>query len=282
MDVVGGVIARLDGRAPRVADRLRWRRLGRDDVTQRAMELLVSPGDAVLDIGAMRGLFSSRLLDLVGPRGTVHAFEPNPAHHERLAMLARRGPLEVHRAGLSDHDSEATLHVPVVDGKPYLGWASLEDRDQYTVQTLAVTILTLDGVLGTDQPVTFIKCDVEGHEDAVIRGAGKLLARDMPAVLIEIEDRHRSAPVGVAFDSFAELGYEPWAIFPAGIRPLSAFNLERDQLAFLRRPPGSELMPRGYVHNFLFVAPGTDVAALVDPAVAPRFPVATSPSRTDE
>jgi FkbM family methyltransferase len=280
MDVVGGVIARLDKRAPRSADRLRWRRERGNDVALRAVELLVSRGDAVLDIGAMRGLFSSRMLDLVGRTGIMHTFEPNPAHHARLEALARRAPLELHRVGLSDHPGEATLSIPIVDGKPYLGWASLEGRDQYPVQTLSVPIVRLDEVLDPNRRVTFIKCDVEGHEDAVMRGGEGLLTRDRPSVLIEIEQRHRTAPVARAFEVFAGLGYEAWALFEGGIRPLSAFDLERDQLAYLQHPLHGEVMPRGYVHNFLFVAPGTGVAALVDPGLSSEPRVPTSSAKT--
>jgi FkbM family methyltransferase len=279
MDVVGGVIARLDSRAPRTADRLRWRRERESDVALRCVELLVGRGDNVLDIGAMRGLFSSRMLDLVGRRGTVQCFEPNPAHYDRLDTLARHAPLRVHRAGLSDHPGEATLSIPVVDGRPFLGWASLEGREGYPVQTLSVPILRLDDLVDPRRPIAFIKCDVEGHEDAVMRGGHSLLARDRPAVLVEIEQRHRSAPVGEAFELFARLGYEGWALFDVGLRPLDAFDLDHDQLHFLRRNPEGEVMPDGYVHNFLFVTLGTDVAPLLDPAVAPGRPTATSSSK---
>ena len=41
-----------------------------------------------------------------------------------------------------------------------------------------------------DSPISFIKCDVEGHEFAVLRGAERLLARSKPALLVEIEERH--------------------------------------------------------------------------------------------
>ena len=280
MDVVGGVIARLDGPAPVWADRLRWRRSRQTDVALRAVDALVTRRAMVLDVGAMRGDYTSRMLDLVGSRGAVHTFEPNPAHHERLRALGRRRPLHLHPVALSDHDGEATLHIPVVDGRPYLGWASLEAREQAGSQDVTVPIVRLDDLIAPGRRVSFIKCDVEGHEDAVLRGAQALLTRDRPDVLIEIEQRHRTAGVAHAFALFAQLGYDGWAAFPAGLRPLVSFDLERDQLAFLQPPPSGELAPRGYVHNFLFMASDRDLGALVDPAVKPGAPGAQSAART--
>ena len=40
-------------------------------------------------------------------------------------------------------------------------------------------------------PVGFIKVDVEGHEEEVIDGGFRVIARDHPVLLIEIEERHR-------------------------------------------------------------------------------------------
>ena len=259
MDVVGGVIARLDDPAPRWADRLRWRRLRKLDTARRVVDRLVSRGDVVLDIGAAHGHFCTRMLDLVGPRGAVHAFEPNPVHHARLNAIARTGPLSLHTVALSDQPGQATLQVPVVAGRALAGLASLEPRVGVEVQEVQVPVMRLDDVIGEETRVSFIKCDVEGHEDAVMRGAQTLLSRDRPPVLVEIEQRHRTADVAVAIEYFRDLGYEGWAVFEAGLRPLNAFDLQRDQVAVARAHEGEEIMPPAYVNDFLFVAPGSNL-----------------------
>ena len=150
MDVIGGVIARLDRYSPLWSDRLRWRRAAREDLALRVVDALVSRGDVVVDIGASRGLFSSRMRDLVGPRGAVHAFEPNPEHHERLRSLAAHGRVRLHPVALSDHEGQATLHVPLIDGRAYTGWASLEEHPHEAAQTVAVPTHRLDDVLGSE------------------------------------------------------------------------------------------------------------------------------------
>jgi FkbM family methyltransferase len=264
MDVIGGLIARLDGPAPLWADRLTWRRARRSDAARRVIDALVKRGDVAVDVGASRGVFSARLHDLVGPRGAVHAFEPNPEHQGRLHKLARDGRIVVHAVALSDRDGEATLHIPLIEGRAVAGCASLEPRWADSASAVTVPVLRLDDALGPDERVGFIKCDAEGHEDAVMEGAREVLARSGPGVLVEIEQRHRSAELTRAFDWFAALGYEGWAVFPGGLRPLAAFDLDRDQFAFLGGEPAGE-MPRGYVNDFLFVLPGRNLSALLDP-----------------
>ena len=260
-DVIGGVIARLDEPAPRIADRLRWRRLRRDDTARRVVDVLVKRGDVVLDIGAAHGHFCTRMLDLVGPRGVVHAFEPNPVHQPRLQAIAKTGPLSLHAVALSDEPGQASLHVPVMAGSARAGLASLEPRAGET-EEVEVPVMRLDDVIGDEVRVSFIKCDVEGHEDAVMRGASGLLARDRPPVLVEIEQRHRAADPMLAIEHFQSLGYEAWAVFSQGLRPLSAFDLQRDQVAIARANEGREIMPPEYVNDFLFVAPGVDLSSL--------------------
>jgi FkbM family methyltransferase len=265
MDPLGALIARLDRHAPIWSDRLQWRRNRQRDAALRVMDALVARGGLTVDIGAERGLFSSRMLDLVGRNGTVHAFEPNPIHQPRLQALAKDRRLRIHATALSDQNGNATLRIPVFDGQPHPGLASLENGSGIDGETAVVPTARLDDVLELSSPVSFIKCDVEGHEEAVFRGAQEMLTRCRPSILVELEERHRSGAVSSFVSQFAGLGYEGWAVFPSGLRPVSEFDLERDQLAFINGAP-VDVMPDGYVHNFVFVLASTDVGCVIDPA----------------
>jgi hypothetical protein len=57
-------------------------------------------------------------------------------------------------------------------------------------------------------PVGFVKIDVEGHEEAVLRGGEHLLRRDRPIYMIEIEERHNCGSFGRTTAYFNDLGYE--------------------------------------------------------------------------
>jgi FkbM family methyltransferase len=272
MEVVAAAMARIERLSPIGADRLRWRRRRRHDFALRVVDAFVSRGDVVVDAGASRGLYTARMRDLVGRRGAVHAFEPNQLHHERLRRLAAHGIVTLHPAALSDHLGGAELRTPVIGGHEYGGWATLEARPDATVRTVSVPTVRLDDVLSGER-VAFIKCDVEGHEAAVLRGAQQVLERSRPRILIEIEQRHRVEDVSTTFAVFAALGYQGWMLAPGGLRPLAKFDLERDQLAFLANgPPSSEAMPLGYVHNFLFLPNAEDVARLLDRTHASTHP----------
>ena len=272
----------LGDRSPMIAGRLQWRRDRRTDVALRVVDELVNRGDLVLDIGALHGSFSIRMLDLVGRTGVVHTFEPNAVHHHRLRALPGQGRrIVVHRFALSDRQGQAELHVPTGGGPVLAGLASLESRGDLATRTVHVDVRRLDDVIASTQRVSFIKCDVEGHEDSVIEGGRALLERDLPGILVEIEQRHRSSDVAYAFGVLGGLGYQGWALFPAGLRPLERFDLERDQLSWLSSSWTDGIAPIGYVHNFLFMASGRDLTALVDPAVAPPgAPGAQSEART--
>jgi hypothetical protein len=52
-----------------------------------------------------------------------------------------------------------------------------------------------------------------------------------------------------------ELGYDGWALFEQGLRPIQAFDVRRDQQQFPTEGFG-DVMPRSYVNDFLFVAQG--------------------------
>jgi FkbM family methyltransferase len=251
---------------PRVA-RLWSLRAHAGDPVLKLVERLAGAGQTVVDIGADLGLYSSRLADLVGPRGRVHSFEPNPARHRALAALAEAQPnIALHPVGLSDHEGEEELHVPIRQGEPVPAYGRLSAppaaAEGVSWESVTVKLTTLDRELREESSrIRFVKCDVEGHELAVLRGAERTLRVALPVLRIEIEERHSEAGVEATFEHLLGLGYRGWAIGPEGFRPLDEFDLERDQLAFLS---GFELeiVPSGYINDFLFAPPSLDVERL--------------------
>jgi FkbM family methyltransferase len=251
--------------APGTAARLTWEWASRrDGLSARVVDRFVSEGDAVLDIGANWGLYTARLAHLVGRSGQVDAFEPHPAHAPTLDALARRRPqIAVHKVGLADTPGTATLHVPVVRGRDVTALSSLTaPAGDVEHRTVEVTIARLDDEIAGRRPPTFVKCDVEGLELAVLHGGERTLKEGRPALLVEIEQRHQERPIADTFRYLAELGYEGHYFARDALVPLDRFDVERDQLAHLGPGVVEYGMPEGYVADFLFVAPGTDVSRL--------------------
>ena len=236
------------------------------------LDELVGPGDLVVDAGAHRGVFTMRLSELVGPAGRVLAFDPNPECVRRLEQIAEAaGNAVVHASALSDAPGVAVLHVPVrsgarLDALGHLGKAAESDEIALSVPTV-----TLDEVLDAeDRRVRFVKCDVEGHELAVLRGASSVLESERPALLVEIEWRHAGEAMQETFDLLRAAGYMAEVVTPAGRRPLHEFDVERDQLAHLGDELEHGAMPREYLNEFLVHLPGglTSSAARAPPTAS--------------
>ena len=177
-----------------------------------AIDHFVQPGARVYDIGANLGLWTLRLLERVGPAGTVCAFEPMP---DTAAMLRHNIELSGHNnaivreQALSDATGELVLHVPDDIGRSSLAAESEGDRK------VVVKTLVLDDVWQEQMrpAISFVKIDVEGAEPLVFRGAMKFLAARRPTICCEVNVGKLAnmgfAPGDVTAPLLA-LGYEAW------------------------------------------------------------------------
>jgi len=218
----------------------------------------VKYGDIAIDIGANFGLYTDRLARLVGPGGTVYAFEPHPDYGRALKrMAATHGNIKLFDSALSDKPGRAHLSVPTVDGERAAPMSSLQSRpDAPGTETVQVSLTTLEAVAGSLSSIRFIKCDVEGHEHEVLIGAREVLRRSKPVLLIEVEQRHRRRAVGETFDLLSRLGYDGYMLTAKGPRPLAEFDVQEHQLALIAADPSTTRPPAGYVNDFLFLPSG--------------------------
>jgi FkbM family methyltransferase len=151
----------------------------------------LSPGDLVIDVGANLGYYSLLAAALVGSRGRVVAFEPNPSVRARLlehvALNAQQRVITVSDAALGARDAETTLYVPARAAES--GLASLQltpaliDRMPSAV---SVPLKRLDSCVSTAALGTarVLKIDVEGGETDVLAGATAWLSSSPPAHIV--------------------------------------------------------------------------------------------------
>jgi len=166
----------------------------------RMLPRLVSKTDVAIDVGANAGFYAFRMSKIFSE---VYAFEVNDELTGDLVSY-NPGNITVMNVGLSSEAGEATLHIPVLNGLPLTGWASLAPGNCPGATgeiTKAVKIATLDSFQLAG--VSFIKIDVEGHELRVLEGARQTLAASRPTVLVEIKDENREA----VFRFFSEMKY---------------------------------------------------------------------------
>lgn len=199
-----------------------------------ALVALVPTDRMAVDAGANFGVYCWFIAQ-AAPQ--VHAFEPQPHHFARLRR-AEPANVTIHPEALSDHDGVAQLHVPTLDGE-----ASLRELT-VPATSVDVTLRTLDSYGFTD--IGFFKIDVEGHEEALLRGSAQTLGRSNATVFVEIEERHNPGGLTRIVEWFASLGYDEVTFLREGVlHPFVGFDLARDQAQ-------ARIGTANYVNNFVF------------------------------
>lgn len=165
--------------------------LGSYELNKRqAFEREIGPDQVVYDIGANVGYFSLLAAELVGSHGQVYAFEPLPRNiaflrqHIALNQLTNVAVVE---AAVSDQNGSAAFDLGASSAMGHIA-------DQGAMQ---VDLVRLDDLLADHQilPPDFIKIDVEGTEDAVLRGAQSLITTCQPTLFLDTHQREAHASV---------------------------------------------------------------------------------------
>jgi FkbM family methyltransferase len=159
---------------------------------------LIHAGQTVVDIGANFGMYTRFLSEFVGPTGTVLSLEPVPETFSYLTNNVRALHLQNVRClnvAVSEFDGEARMTIP----QYATGGTNLFQARISTTGAIAVKTVRLDTLLSGLNP-SFIKCDVEGHELACIRGAMEVIRLLRPVWLIEVWSPD-------TFDIMYSLGY---------------------------------------------------------------------------
>jgi FkbM family methyltransferase len=182
------------------------------------LERFLQPGMVFVDGGANTGVFTFVAARLVGPLGQVLSFEPGAGCFQALRRSLELNQLKnicLNNSALSDHTGTARLyHLLGQENAFSLAAAENVDFDE-------VPIATLDDVVRMHQltHVDFIKLDVEGAEELVLRGAREVLDRWQPVVLFEvnIDATHgmKLSPDG-ACRLLTESGYQLYALAENG------------------------------------------------------------------
>jgi len=216
---------------------------------------LIRAGDHVVDIGASIGGYTRFLSQTVGPFGKVYSFEPNPPIHEYLSFNVKKLKLdnvELCACALSDQSGVASIAIPRYRwGSECHYDATLEStRANPNCRQVEVSVSTLDSWFADRaEEISFIKCDVNYHELACLRGALQTIRRSKPAILIEIlpNPDKPGSPAAHVFELLSDNGCEPYWFDGqrlrrrrAGERSQNYFFLTRERFESLPerlRPP---------------------------------------------
>jgi FkbM family methyltransferase len=217
----------------------------------RELHKYVRRDGIALDIGASSGVYAYHLSRMAR---YVYAFEPIPEEAERIRRLRLKNVV-VENVALSSREGRTKLRIPLISSRGEdKGMASLEPRvvaDERLSRMIDVSLRRLDDY--EFKNISFIKVDVEGHEEDVLDGGRETIARERPCLLIEIEERHNPGGLSRIDKSLSDLGYEGFYFERRKRRSARTFDNTGNQLPSLAFETGNESrrsLP--YINNFLY------------------------------
>ena len=150
------------------------------------LERFLNPGMTFVDAGANTGSYTFTAARLVGPAGKVLAFEPGIQSFVALQKsleLNRFEQVVLRRQALSDRTGSAMLyHIKGKENQFGLGPSVDPDIGFEDIETITLEqALTELGLRRID----FLKLDVEGSQELILRSSRKLLSDCNPIMLIE-------------------------------------------------------------------------------------------------
>ena len=141
-------------------------------------------GMTMLDIGANIGWFSLQLANRF-PNADILSFEPLPTAYELLVrnvLLNKFDNVRTYNSGFMDKAGVIPFYVFSGQGTN-ASTVNLMEVEEGTKQ-INCQVYKLDEFIR--KPVDFIKCDVEGAEMSVFKGAEEILRRDKPIIYTEV------------------------------------------------------------------------------------------------
>jgi FkbM family methyltransferase len=225
----------------------------RDLIAANPVNLIIrdvlQPGETAFDVGAFSGWLTAIMSRLVGPLGTVVAFEADPRNVEEcrayLQQLGASNYTLVHAAVC-----EKITSIAFYSHKSFGQVSSLTPRSGDDFVAIEVPALSLDSYIQANKlEPRLIKVDIEGSEIRVLEGISDYLRRRSPVLVLEQQPHDKACAeflqrLGyIGFDTadyrrFNDRVYSPEAAIcdivyfrPSPAGPLHAANFETSKIA---------------------------------------------------
>lgn len=196
----------------------------------RAAAVFIRQDDTVLDVGGNIGCHAMEFGRMVGPRGHVTTFEPDPKVFSRLQCnlaLNNMPWIEARCQALADRCGTQSFVRAHYQGQGFLASGRATDLQVETV-TLDDFCRNLDV-----NRLRFVKIDVEGGEERVLKGGMVIFETRRPVLMMEfnVKALERSgSSVERVKKILNELGYKIFGIGLRGrLQPLECFANNPDR-----------------------------------------------------
>lgn len=171
---------------------------GFEEIEREFLRRILVDCRTFVDVGANLGIYTLLAARHLRAGSKVFSFEAAPREFRKLRYTLSKNRIGrkvvACNVAVSSYDGKITIHQHLggggalnrVDGpsKPHGEWDAVE-----------IPCCTLDSFFANYPKVRcdFIKIDVEGHELPVLLGAEKLIMRDHPILMIEMNDARSSS-----------------------------------------------------------------------------------------
>jgi len=235
------------------------------------LKYVLKSGDICMHIGASDARHSYIMSTLIGD-GEIYAFEPSSYSYQHLKLILKLHRIRnahIYKKAVSDKNDVVSLVTPIKSsGRAGRSFAFITALDRLNAKRSDVAnnkyikeeveTVSIDSFVSRENigKIDFIRCDTEGAEILVLKGAMHTLERDKPNILIEI---HNQALKDI-FDSNADevkniltnLGYLIFRIDDG--KPSLVKNIndqERWKDYFFIHPDRHNELPEGPFRNHL-------------------------------
>jgi FkbM family methyltransferase len=186
---------------------------GFEERERSLVSAILGDSGTLVDIGANVGVFSMSAA-MARPAAKIFAVEPVRDNFEVCRINLERNELQgrVKLWQLALGEKKATVEIPTGVGTWQFISSAAEKSHSAGMKVQPVEQVTLDSFVAEKVagPVSMIKCDVEGYELFVLKGALETLRKSKPALLLEISrpfcERFNYKPEDI-FTLLAPLGY---------------------------------------------------------------------------
>jgi FkbM family methyltransferase len=173
---------------------------------------ILRPGDIAIEVGACIGVHTIPMGRMVAPSGSVMAFEPQLHLYNLLAgniaLNALSGVVTAVCMAAGEEQGQIVVQPVDYELENNFGGCTLSPTNEVG---RPVQMVPLDAVGDHIPALRLIKIDAEGMEQAILRGAQKLIRRCRPYLYFEDDREEKSLPLL----SFARsLGYRLYSHKP--------------------------------------------------------------------
>jgi FkbM family methyltransferase len=187
------------------------------------LRTLIKPGFNCIDIGANLGYYSVFMSRWATPAGKVIAVEPMPLFGkiwQGNMLMNRCTNITLVPNALGSENKTVRMTTPVIDGVLRHGLTKVSDTNKdsdTTAQSIDVQMITPTQAFATLQKIDFIKIDVEGYEQYIIKEMLPLINTHKPIVQAELSgDENRTNVLAMLH----ELKYELYILANDALAPI--------------------------------------------------------------